>query len=175
MSDSKLERNFWRYWLGGLLLLALMIFMNGWLTNDISPWGIRDHQSAGTALRVDTIQNAWQVADVIGLARFSIAMDLVYIGVYSFGVYCGGRLLILGEDRRLSKLGWLIALAAIILALTDYVETISQFVQIIRLKGSDILAQIAATAQPIKSLAFITTFFGIVAGLIFRRMTRRRA
>jgi len=46
-TESRLERNFWRFWLGGLLILAAMIAMNPWFVTDASPWGIRDHQAAG--------------------------------------------------------------------------------------------------------------------------------
>ena len=173
--ESSVEVKFWRYWLSGLLLLALMIFLNNWLTNEISPWGIRDHQSAGTALRVDAIQSAWQVAGVLRLAQISIAIDLIYIAVYSFGAYCGGRLFIQETTAGLKRLGWLIVVAAVILGIADYIETICQFIQAAEVRGNDTLANIAATAQPIKSLAFLTTFLGIVSGLLLRRIFRSRA
>jgi hypothetical protein len=175
LKESRLERNFWRFWLGGLLLLTLMIVMNNWLMNDISPWGVRDHQSAATALRIDMIQNAWAASGVLDLARLSILIDLVYIGVYSFGAYCGGRLFAEHSNSGIKRLGWLIIIAAIILAIADYTETICQLIQAIQFKGSDFLAGIAATAQPIKSLGFLTTFFGILTGLLLRRIARRRA
>ncbi len=175
MIDSKLERNFWRYWLGGLLLLALMIAMNPWFSNDVSPWGIRDHQSAATAVRVDAIQSAWQAAGVLNLARLGMAIDLIYIAVYSFGAYCGGRMFAQASQPMLRRLGWIIVAAAIILGVADYTETICQFIQIMTFKGSDLLAGIAATAQPIKSTAFLTTFFGLLAALFLRRMKRRAA
>ena len=128
--ESKLERNFWRFWLGGLLILAAMIAMNPWFVTDVSPWGIRDHQSAGTALRVDAIQGAWQAAGVLGRAQIGIAIDLVYIAVYSFGAYCGGRLFAASSKPMLARLGWVIAGCAILFALTDYAETIAQFIQL---------------------------------------------
>ncbi len=175
MTETLLEKRFWRYWLGGLLILAIMIAMNPWFSNEVSPWGIRDHQSAGTALRIDAIQAAWQAAGVMNLARFGIALDLVYIGVYSFGAYCGGRLFAQSEKLSLRRLGWVIISAALIVCVADYVETLSQFVQAMTFKGSDLLAGIAATAQPIKSTAFLTSFFGLLAALLLRRMARRSA
>jgi hypothetical protein len=175
MKEDKLEKRFWRYWLGGLLILAIMIAMNPWFTNDVSPWGIRDHQSAGTALRVDAIQAAWQATGVMDLARFGIALDLIYIGVYSFGAYCGGRLFAQSERPALRRLGWIIIAAAVVVGVADYAETICQFVQAMTFKGDDMLASIAATAQPIKSTAFLTTFIGLLAALLFRRMARRAA
>lgn len=173
--ESKLERNFWRYWLGGLLILAAMIAMNPWFVSDVSPWGIRDHQSAGTAVRVDAIQSAWQAAGVIELARLGIVIDLAYIAVYSFGAYCGGRLFAQYPKPALRRLGWIIVASAIIVGLADYAETLCQFIQVITLKGNDNLAGIAATAQPVKSVAFLITFFGVLAALSIRRRTRRAA
>ena len=173
MNEGLLEKRFWRYWLGGLLILAIMIAMNPWFTNDVSPWGIRDHQSAATALRVDAIQAAWQTAGVLNLARFGIALDLIYIGIYSFGAYCGGRLFVRSERPMLRRLGWIVIAAAVVVGVADYAETTCQFVQAMTFKGDDILASIAATAQPIKSTAFLTTFIGLLAALLFRRMARR--
>jgi hypothetical protein len=175
MNEGQLEKRFWRYWLGGLLILAIMIAMNPWFTNDVSPWGIRDHQSAGTALRVDAIQAAWQAAGVMNLARFGIALDLIYIGVYSFGAYCGGRLFAQSERPSSRRLGWIIIAAAVVVGVADYAETICQFAQAMTFKGDDMLASIAATAQPIKSTAFLTTFIGLLAALLLRRMARRAA
>jgi hypothetical protein len=175
MTESKLEHNFWRYWLGGLLILAIMIAMNPWFSNEVSPWGIRDHQSAGNAARIDAIQAAWQAAGVMGLARIGVALDLVYIGVYSFGAYSGGRLFAASARPSLRRLGWVVVVAAIIVGIADYAETMCQFIQAMTFEGSDQLAGIAATAQPIKSIAFLTTFFGLLAALAVRRMTRRAA
>ena len=173
--ESKLERNFWRFWLGGLLILAAMIAMNPWFVTDVSPWGIRDHQSAGSAARVDAIQAAWQAAGVLGQARLGIAIDLVYIAVYSFGAYCGGRLFAQSQNVSLRRLGWIIVAAAVVVGIADYAETICQFIQVMQFKGSDLLASIAATAQPIKTTAFLVSFFGLLTALLIRRMTRRSA
>ena len=173
--ESKLERNFWRFWLGGLLILAMMIAMNPWFVTDVSPWGIRDHQSAGSAARVDAIQAAWQAAGVLGQARLGIAIDLVYIAVYSFGAYCGGRLFAQSQNVSLRRLGWIIVAAAVVVGIADYAETICQFIQVMQFKGSDLLAGIAATAQPIKTTAFLVSFFGLLTALLIRRMTRRSA
>jgi hypothetical protein len=169
---NKLERNFWRFWLGGLLILAIMIAMNPLFVNDVSPWGIRDHQSAGTSMRVDAIQAAWQAAGVMNIARWAIALDLVYIAVYSFGAYCGGQMFRAGKKPTLRRLGWMIMAAAIIVCVADYIETICQFIQAIRLAGDDALAEIAAAAQPIKSTAFLISLFGILTALVVQRGSR---
>jgi hypothetical protein len=175
MNEGLLEKRFWRFWLGGLLILAIMIAMNPWFSNAVSPWGIRDHQSAATALRVDAIQTAWHAAGVMDLARFGIALDLIYIGVYSFGAYCGGRLFAQSDRPSLRRLGWIIVAAAMVVGVADYTETVCQFVQAMTFKGDDMLASIAATAQPVKSIAFLTTFVGLLAALGLRRMVRRNA
>ena len=173
MNETVLETRFWRFWLGGLLILAIMIAMNPWLSNEVSPWGIRDHQSAATAVRVDAIQSAWQAAGVMNFARFGIVLDLIYIGVYSFGAYCGGRLFAASDRPLLRRLGWVVIAAAGIVGIADYTETLCQLVQAATFKGDDMLARIAATAQPIKSTAFLTSFIGLLAALFLRRMARR--
>ncbi|MCC5611667.1 hypothetical protein LC612_34285 [Nostoc sp. CHAB 5834] len=171
-AESSLERNFWRFWLIGLLMLAAMIAMNPWFSNAVSPWGIGDHQAAATAARVDAIQRAWRSDGVFNLARLAMIIDLIFIAVYSFGAYCGGRLFAHATKPLLRRLGWVIIAAAIIFGTADYIETICQLFQILRLKGSDLLAGIAATVQPMKSIAFLITFFGLLAALFLRRTTR---
>ncbi len=173
MAESKLERRFWRFWLSGLLLLALMIAMDPAFSNEISPLGMRDHQTAGTSLRVDAIQEAWQAAGVLNFARFGMAIDLIYIAIYAFGAYCGGWLFSQSPKPVLRRLGWTIAATAVIGGAADGIETLCQLVQIMMLKGSDLLAGAAATAQPVKTIAFLVTFFGLLMALYIRRTTRR--
>ena len=174
MTDgTRLERNFWRFWLGGLLILAVMIAMNPLFVNDVSPWGIRDHQSAASAARVDAIQAAWQAAGVMDLARWAMALDLIYIATYSFGAFCGGRMFRAAQKPALRRLGGLIMAAAIVVFVADNIETVCQFIQAMRFAGSDSLARIAATAQPIKSTALLVSLLAIIAALVIRRRTRR--
>lgn len=173
LAESKLERHFWRFWLSGLLLLALMIAMDPAFSNEISPLGMRDHQTAGTSQRVDAIQEAWQAAGVLNFARFGMAIDLIYIAIYAFGAYCGGRLFSQSPKPVLRRLGWTIAATAVIGGAADGIETLCQLVQIMMLKGSDLLAGAAATAQPVKTIAFLVTFFGLLMALYIRRTTRR--
>ncbi|MBK6411985.1 hypothetical protein [Sphingopyxis sp.] len=172
---NKLEQSFWRFWLGGLLILAIMIAMNPLFVNDVSPGGIRDHQSAGSAMRVDAIQAAWRAAGVMDIAQWAIALDLVYIAIYSFGAYCGGQMFHAAQQPALRRLGWMIIAAAIIVGVADYIETICQFIQALRFAGDDRLAEIAAAAQPIKSTAFLISLFGIITALVIRRRARRSA
>ena len=171
--ESALERRFWRYWLAGMLLLALQIVLNVWLVNDVSPLGISDHQAAGSAMRVDAIHAGWQASDVMKLALSSMILDCLFIGVYSWGAYAGGRLFASGQNALLSRLGKIITVAALGFCAADYAETISQLVQAIRGQGSDSLAYVAATMRPVKTIAFLVTFFGLLMALYIRRTTRR--
>jgi hypothetical protein len=169
------EKSFWRYWLGGLLLLAFMAALNPLLANAVAPWAILDHQTAGSAARVDAIQFAWARDGVLNLARFSMAVDLLFIPVYSWGAYCGGRMMRAEANPKLVRVGGLIMVAAALYPLLDYTETISQFIQVMQFKGSDSLASIAAAVKPVKSVVFLITMFGILASLFVRWRGREKA
>lgn len=171
--ETILERRFWRFWLSGLLLFALLIASNVWLMTDVAPTGIGDHQKAATAARVDAIHASWQAAGMMGLARLGMFGDLIFIGIYSFGAAMGGLLFIRTKHPALRRLGALILVAAIVFCVTDYVETICQFIQALQERGSDTLAGIAATVRPAKSVAFLATFFGLILALFIRKMARR--
>jgi hypothetical protein len=157
------------------MLLAMMIAMNPWLANPVAPWAILDHQMAGTAVRVNAIQNSWAAAGQLNLARISMAIDLIFIAVYSWGAYCGGRMMRARGTPTLRRLGTIIIVAACADCLLDYTETICQFIQVMTFKGSDNLAGIAATVRPFKSASFLTTFVGLLVALWIRRTTRQTA
>jgi hypothetical protein len=169
------ERTFWTYWLGGLLLLATMAVMNVFLSLPTSPLGIIDHQTAGTGARVDDIQFGWKAGSVLTIARISIALDLVFIAVYSWGAYLGGRVMRQEASPVLRRLGTVIMIAAALYPILDYTETICQFIQVISFKGSDLLSGIAATVRPFKSVDFLVTLIGLLTALVLRRMARRKA
>lgn len=171
--ETGLERRFWRFWLSGLLLLALLILSNIWLMTEVAPAGIGDHQLAGTAARVDAIHASWRAAGVMGLAKLGMIGDLVFIGIYSVGSVAGGLLFIRTYQPILRRLGVLVVVAALVFCLADYVETICQFIQTSRERGNDSLAAIAASVRPAKSVAFLSTFFGLLAALFLRRTARR--
>lgn len=173
--ESQTERGFWRCWLAGLMLFAVMIALNPSISNSVAPMGISDHQAAATAARVDAIQSAWRADGLLWLARLSMAIDLVFIGLYSRGAWLGGKMMRGENGPGLGRLGGAIMVAAILFCITDYVETVSQFIQIMQYRGSDMLAGLAATVRPVKTIAFITTFAGLLAALLLRRMARRGA
>jgi len=69
-------------------------------------------------------------------------------------------------------LGGFIAAAAVVFLISDYLETILQFAQMLQNEGVDWMAATAATAQPIKFAAFYVTFFGVLAALCARLVNR---
>lgn len=173
--ETVVERRFWRFWLAGLLLLAAQIVMNVWLITDVAPLGISDHQAAATAARVNEIHASWEAAGVMKLARLSMLVDLCFIGIYTFGAAAGGLLFFRATTAVLKRVGVVVLVSAVAFGLTDYAETLCQFIQAMRGEGSDALAGFAATVRPIKSVAFLVTFFGLLAALWIRRMARRAA
>ena len=175
MTETAVEKNFWRYWLFGLLLFATMIALNPTLSTSASPMGISDHQTAGSAAKIDAIQQAWQAAGVLLIARASMMIDLLFIGVYSFGAWNGGKFMRSDASPNVRRIGGLVMGASLVFLVTDYTETICQFIQVMQFKGSDLLADVAATVQPVKSFAWIVTFVGLLAALLLRRMARRSA
>ena len=167
------ERKFWIFWLGGLAIFALARIPHAPLAIPEVPGGILDHQAAGSAQAVDRIQSAWRAAGLRDTAIFAMCHDLVFIGIYGLGSFWGGRMFAQQMDRALLvRIGQVVAIAAIVFLITDYVETGLQLVQLLRDSGSDWMAGTAAIMQPVKIVAFLVTFFGILAGLGIRRFSR---
>ncbi len=167
-------RNFWIFWLGGLAVFIGMVVTSGPLINHVALGGILDHQSAGTAERVNAIQQSWAELGLTGHAKWSMIADLIFIGLYTSGGIMGGRLL--WQEARspsLKKLGLFMVLIYFLFGLTDYVETICQLVQLVNEQGSDILAGTAAMAKPVKSVAWVIATVGMIVALLWRwRETR---
>lgn len=173
--ESALERRFWTFWLFGILLLAAQIVMNVWLVTEASPLGISDHQAAGNAARVDIIHAGWAASGVMDLAIYSMELDLVFIGVYAWGAFAGGRMFAAAPHAMLARLGKVIIVAAVGFAITDYAETMSQLIQAAVTGGHDMLSGVAATARPVKMILFLVTFFGVLIGLAIRSWKSRAA
>ena len=173
--ETALERRFWTFWLSGIMLLAVQIVMNVWLVTEAAPLGMSDHQAAGNAARVDNIHASWKASGVMDLAIYSMELDLIFIGVYAWGAFAGGRMFAAAPRAMLARLGKVIMVAAVGFAVTDYAETISQHIQVAVGGGHDMLSGIAATARPIKTILFLVTFFGVLIGLAIRSRKRRAA
>ena len=173
--ETALERRFWRFWLSGILLLAAQIVMNVWLVTEATPLGMSDHQAAGNAARVDYIHAAWAASGVMDLAIYSMELDLIFIGIYAWGAFAGGRMFVAAPHAMLARLGKVIMIAAAGFAIVDYVETISQLIQAAFTGGHEMLSSVAATARPIKTILFLVTFFGVLVGLAIRSWKSRAA
>lgn len=165
------ERAFRRYWPAGLALFAFVIWLSWPLAIPEVPGGILDHQAAGDAAEVDRIQRAWIAAGLYERARTAIIGDLVFIGVYGLGAWYGGLAFMGHSARKLRRLGMLIIAASALFVVADYTETIAQFMQLLEQRGSDGLSAIAAWVGPVKIVAWVVTFVGIIAGLVVRRKT----
>ena len=162
-----------RWWLWGLLAFAVVIAMSLAITApEAVTWGIGEHQAAGTAWRVDEIQTQWREGGVRGVAIAAMLGDLVFIGIYGWGSWLAGRSF-LAMTGLVRVLGLIVAIAAIVFVLCDYTETVLQLIQLVRDRGSDAMAGIAATVRPLKVMAWLATFFGIIAALLIRTFAGR--
>jgi len=128
--------------------------------------GIFDHQKAATAANVDSIQLGWKQAGLLGFAKVSMIVDLIFIGIYFFGASCGAVLMLADNRALIKRLGFLVMVAGFIFMVTDYVETIPEVIQLFRMQGDDALANIASKMGTVKITAMIITVLGISTKLV---------
>lgn len=159
-----------KLWLSGLGIFGVFIVLD-MLAGDASQYNIVDHQGAGTAKMVDTIQADWRANGLRDAVIYGMIADFVFIAVYGWGSFVAGRSFHRSGNAVIRILGGFVAAAAIVFLISDYLETILQFIQMLRDQGVDWMAATAATAQPVKFAAFYVTFFGTISALIVRRMT----
>lgn len=158
-----------RWWLWGLLAFAIVIALSLAITApDEVTLGIAEHQAAASAARVDEIQAQWREGGVRTLAVVAMIGDLVFIGFYGWGSWLAGRSF-MAMSGSVRMLGTLVAVAALVFLVTDYTETILQLIQLVRDAGSDWMAAVAATVRPVKVIAWIATFGGVLMALAIRR------
>lgn len=167
------KRAFLWGWIGGLVAFAIVVALSLPLVLTAVPRGIIDHQAAGTAMQVDRIHSAWALAGVYGQARTAMLADLAFIGIYGVGSVLGGRWFMRSSQRRVRLLGMLALGAGVVFLASDYAETISQLVQLVRHAGDDRLARLAALSQPVKAVAWLASFGAIAAALILERKLPR--
>ena len=166
MTDPKADI---RLWLWGLLAFAIVIVLSLAITWPESVvLGISEHQAGGSAARVDEIQAQWRAGGVRTLAIVSMLGDLVFIGIYGWGSWLAGRSF-MAMPGSVRMIGVLVAISALVFLVTDYTETILQVIQMLREQGSDWMAAVAATVRPIKIIAWIATFGGVLMALAIRR------
>ncbi len=160
------KRSFLMWWIGGLVAFAGAIALHAPLNIDAVPGGILDHQAAPDAATVDAIHTGWKDAGVFGQAMWAMISDLIFIVIYSYGAYLGGRYFLSKPDNLLRGLGWIVAIAAIIFLISDLGETGSQLIEVLNDAGSDTLALIASTLQGPKSVSFVVSFLCIAVALM---------
>ena len=170
-----LKRAFLLSWIGGLVLFAIVIILSLPLILTAVPGGIGDHQAAGSAAEVDRIQAAWAAAGLYGQARIAMIGDLVFIGVYGIGCILGGRWFMTSPVSRVRMLGLAALMAGSTFLLTDYIETICQFIQLVQAAGDDTLAGTAAAVRPVKMAAWILATLAIILALAIERKSPRPA
>ena len=161
-----------KFWLIGLAMFGVLIAMS-FIRGDASQYTIMDHQAAGTAAMVDTIQADWRTNGLRPFAIVSMFGDLIFIGVYGWGSYVAGRSFSRMGPGFLRVVGVVVAVAAVVFLITDYVETILQVIQLLQERGVDWMAGTAATMQPFKIAAWVVTFLGVIAGLLLSLLAKR--
>ena len=172
MKYSRLRTAFLTFWVLGLVLFAVTIFLGRPLAISAVPGGVLDHQAAGAAAEVDRIQREWRLAGLMNRAAVAMISDMVFIGVYGAGSVLGGLYFLRSGAGVIRWIGWAVLLAGAAFLATDYIETISQFSQLMRFEGDDAKAALAAAVRPIKVAAWIATFTGILAAFAIRRFQR---
>ena len=165
------KRAFLIWFLGGLGAFAVAIILHIPLAIDSVPGGIADHQSAPDAATVDRIHAAWLSAEVYAQAHWAMIADLIFIGIYGMGCVLGGLYYRANSMAALRILGWVALASGVVFLLTDYGETIAQFIQLVQQRGSDSLAAFASTLRPIKMATWSSAFLVIVAALIIERFS----
>jgi hypothetical protein len=156
-------------WLISLAVFAVVIFLSSRVNQGDVTFDIFAHQAAGTAERVDEIQTQWREGGVRTNAIVAVIGDLAWIWVYALGSFLAGREFVLKRRGIVRTMGLTICAAAVVFGVTDYTETISQFIQLVQDTGDDTLAGIAAFMQPIKITAFMVAFFGVIIALVVDR------
>lgn len=156
-------------WLAGVLAFAIVIYLHLPLAVPGVEGGMGEHQAAGSAAVVNDIHTAWQRAGVFDTARIAMISDLIFIGIYGVGAVLCGMYFRRAGTGLLKTLGTVIFASGLIFLLTDYGETIAQLIQLANDAGSDALAGFAAFLRPIKMVAFIVAFFGVIAALFLDR------
>ncbi|MCP5397560.1 MAG: hypothetical protein H6918_12710 [Sphingomonadaceae bacterium] len=171
----KSYRAFLGWWIGGLIAFGITHSFHVPLVIDAVPGGILDHQAASTAAEVNRIQADWEAAGLLGQARTAMLTDLVFIVIYSFGAWLGGLWFRRNGQGVVRVLGNVIVWAAVFFLLSDLGETILQLKELLAGKGSNSYAAIHSTLQPVKQVAWVISFVGIVICIIADWLSRKRA
>jgi len=150
---------FMRFWISGIIFAISLILANFGLFTDVAPFGVVDHQVAGTAIRIDAIQESWKAANRLGFAKFLMVADFFFIATYFTGALLGGILMRADENVRIRQLGFMVILGALLFFVFDYLETIPEAIQLFNMQGDDSLAALSSSA-------FLPKIFGMVLTLV---------
>jgi len=162
-------------WLAGLAAFAITIALGAPLAIESVPGGIVDHQAAGTATEVNRIQGLWEAAGLTQTARYAMISDLFFIGIFGVGCVLGGLYHRRAPALWLALIGYAALVSGLLFLVTDYAETIAQFIQLSAGQGDDSLAQIAVLCQPIKVISWIVALVSILVALILEYVVKRAA
>ena len=157
----------WGWWLAGLALFALVVALSAPLGEE-SRFGLVDHQVAGSARMVDTIQADWRANGLRSRAIAVMLVDLVFIGVLAFGAWRMGRSHRGAPWPAVRVMGVFLIVCALVFAVTDYLETALQFIQLLNERGSDWMARVAAAMQTPKLVALTGSILGVPLGGVHR-------
>ncbi|MEL7447486.1 MAG: hypothetical protein AAGK02_17070, partial [Pseudomonadota bacterium] len=78
------------------------------------------------------------------------------------------------QSSALSVLGWIAFVSGIVFLVTDYGETVAQFIQLTNFAGDDGLALFASTLRPIKMFTWTSASLAVLAALIVERFAKER-
>ncbi|WP_432200284.1 hypothetical protein ACRAQ7_11775 [Erythrobacter sp. W53] len=173
MTVSKRTAVIW--WLGGLVAFAVTLYLHMPLVTEGVPEGIMEHQRAPDAITVDAIQSSWAMDGLSRTAMIAMISDLIFIGIYGVGCVLAGLHYRAQSSRVLKALGWAALASGVVFLLTDYGETISQLIQLMRSSGDDQLAHFASTVRPIKMLTWISGFLTVLAALLIDHFSANTA
>lgn len=173
MNISKRTAVMW--WVGGLIAFAITIYLHVPLATLAVPGGMAEHQSAPDAATVDAIQQAWQNDGLLNTAKIAMIMDLIFIGIFGIGCVLAGLHYRARDGSVLRALGWIALASGVVFLVTDYGETIAQFIQLMQFAGDDDLAAFASTVRPIKTVAWIGGFLIVLITLFADRFSSRAA
>ncbi len=169
------KKTFCIWFFGGLAAFAITIWFHLPLAIEAVPEGMAEHQRAPDAPTVNAIHAAWQSAGLYGQARLAMISDLIFIGIYGVGCVLGGLYYLRSESGLLKALGWIALLCGAVFLITDYGETIAQFIQLQANAGDDGLANIASSLRPTKMATWIGAFLSLIAALLIERFFRKSA
>lgn len=160
-------RPFWVLLALAWVVFALMAAGEFALKASGQPFGILDHQSAGTAARAAQIQQSWAESGRLVLAQCLVALDFIFIALSALACSLGGWSLIRQGVRALGGVALIGASAAFA---TDLLETANQALQLFGSAPSDAQAgQAKAMVEP-KLTAYVVGNGALCAGLVLRRL-----